>query len=71
MAGIVESVGQDVTQFRPGDEVFASSSGALAEYACTPEKQAALKPWKDGWLISLTGNFPKDDEIAARLGETQ
>jgi hypothetical protein len=34
-------------------------------------KAAALKPWKDGWLVSLTGNFPKDDEIAARLGNAQ
>ena len=31
-------------------------------------KEALLKPWKDGWLVALTGAFPKDDEIAARLG---
>jgi hypothetical protein len=34
-------------------------------------KQAALKPWKDGWLVALAGAFPKDDEIAARLGDAQ
>ena len=32
---------------------------------------AALKPWKqddaDGWLIPLSGTFPKDEEITARL----
>ena len=34
-AGTVEAVGRDVTQFRPGDEVFGGrSSGAFAEYVC-------------------------------------
>ena len=33
-AGTVEAVGRDVTQFRPGDEVFGARSGALAEYVC-------------------------------------
>jgi NADPH:quinone reductase-like Zn-dependent oxidoreductase len=31
-AGTVEAVGKDITQFRPGDEVFGGRSGALAEY---------------------------------------
>jgi NADPH:quinone reductase-like Zn-dependent oxidoreductase len=31
-AGTVEAVGKDVTEFRPGDEVFGGRSGALAEY---------------------------------------
>jgi hypothetical protein len=30
-------------------------------------KEAALKAWKDGWLLSLTGAFLKDEEIEARL----
>ena len=30
-------------------------------------KDSTIKPWKDGWLVSLTGLFPKDEEIAARL----
>jgi hypothetical protein len=29
--------------------------------------EALLKPWKDGWLIPLSGEFPKDDQIEARL----
>ncbi len=33
-AGIVEAVGKDVAQFRPGDEVFGARSGAFAEYLC-------------------------------------
>ena len=31
-AGVVEAVGRDVTDFRPGDEVFGGTSGAFAEY---------------------------------------
>ena len=33
-AGTVEAVGRDVTQFRPGDEVFGGGEGAFAEYVC-------------------------------------
>jgi NADPH:quinone reductase-like Zn-dependent oxidoreductase len=44
VAGQVEAVGKDVTRFKPGDEVFGISRGALAEYACTPERALAAKP---------------------------
>jgi NADPH:quinone reductase-like Zn-dependent oxidoreductase len=33
-AGTVEAVGKDVTQFKPGDEVFGGKNGAIAEYIC-------------------------------------
>ena len=42
-AGTVEAVGKDVTQFRPGDEVFGARSGALAEYVCVRDA-VVLKP---------------------------
>ena len=44
VAGLVEAVGGNITQFQPGDEVFGSCSGAFAEYACASEKTLASKP---------------------------
>lgn len=48
IAGRVEAVGKDVTQFKPGDEVFGDLSGSgwggFAEYVAVPEKALALKP---------------------------
>jgi NADPH:quinone reductase-like Zn-dependent oxidoreductase len=46
LAGQVEAVGRNVTQFKPGDEVFGACRGALAEYVCAPEDKLALKPAK-------------------------
>ncbi|HEX7265326.1 MAG TPA: NAD(P)-dependent alcohol dehydrogenase [Candidatus Dormibacteraeota bacterium] len=36
-AGTVESVGKDVSRFRPGDEVFGGEHGSFAEYVCLSE----------------------------------
>jgi NADPH:quinone reductase-like Zn-dependent oxidoreductase len=44
VAGQVEAVGRNVTQFKPGDEVFGSCRGAFAEYACTSESALVTKP---------------------------
>jgi NADPH:quinone reductase-like Zn-dependent oxidoreductase len=44
-AGTVEAVGKDVTQFKPGDEVFGGRGGAFAQYVCPRATRAvALKP---------------------------
>jgi NADPH:quinone reductase-like Zn-dependent oxidoreductase len=57
LAGQVEAVGKDVTQFRPGDEVFGRTraghradpcaevaTGGCAEYACVAEDLLVPKP---------------------------
>jgi NADPH:quinone reductase-like Zn-dependent oxidoreductase len=52
LSGVVDSVGTNVTRFRPGDEVFGQSlranlwrnGGAFAEYAAAPEAMLELKP---------------------------
>jgi len=44
VAGQVEAVGKDVTQFNPGDQVFGACRGAFAEYACASESKLAMKP---------------------------
>jgi NADPH:quinone reductase-like Zn-dependent oxidoreductase len=40
----VEAVGKNVTQFKPGDEVFGAANGAIAEYVCASERTLVTKP---------------------------
>lgn len=44
LAGRVEAAGENVKQFRPGDEVFGGANGAFAEYVLAKEANLALKP---------------------------
>src|SRR5215213_6486302 len=44
IAGTVEAVGTGVTRFGPGEEVFGTCTGALAEYVGTPEDKLERKP---------------------------
>lgn len=43
-AGVIESVGKDVTELAPGDEVFGTAAGSWAEFATTATTKVARKP---------------------------
>ena len=45
IAGVIETVGKNVKQFKPGDEVYGDLSnywGGFAEYVCAPENALAI-----------------------------
>lgn len=47
IAGVIDAVGEGVTRFRPGDEVYGDNlalKGGFAEYALAPESALAHKP---------------------------
>ncbi|MGD9960983.1 NAD(P)-dependent alcohol dehydrogenase [Nocardioides sp.] len=44
LAGVVESVGADVTRFGPGDEVYGIGRSTFAEFAAAREDKLARKP---------------------------
>src|ERR1051325_9046369 len=46
-SGTVAVVGRNVTEFKPGDEVFGVRAGALAEYICVRQ---------NGVVVSKPGN---------------
>lgn len=64
LAGEIETVGQDVTQFKKGDPVFGRPQpafGAHAEYICIPEDgiltaKPANMTWAEAASIPLAGN---------------
>jgi NADPH:quinone reductase-like Zn-dependent oxidoreductase len=64
LAGVVEEIGDEVTRFKIGDEVYAMtgfSFGAFADYCALPDKRAmALKPkaasFEEASTIPFGGN---------------
>ena len=59
VAGVVEAVGNDVTRFQPGDEVFGIGKGAFAEYARAAENKLAPKPtnltFEQAAVVAISG----------------
>jgi NADPH:quinone reductase-like Zn-dependent oxidoreductase len=60
IAGQVEAVGRNVTQFRPGDDVFGEGGyGGFAEFVCVDEKRFVLKPahlsFEDAAAVPMAG----------------
>lgn len=65
IAGRVEKVGKDNTQFQPGDEVFGEMGnyrGGFAEYVCTGGKAWARKP--AGLTFEQAASIPQAGVIA-------
>ena len=67
VAGQVEAVGRNVTEFKPGDAVFGLCDGAFAEYTCASQSALAMKPDKASFeqaaavpLAGLTSDFLND-----------
>jgi len=72
IAGRVESVGRNVQQFQPGDEVFGlmpGYNGGFAEYACAPETALARKP--AGMSFEEASTIPQAGVIALQAIRNQ
>jgi NADPH:quinone reductase-like Zn-dependent oxidoreductase len=59
IAGVVEAVGNDVTRFQPGDEVFGIGKGSYAELARAREDKLAPKPanltFEQAAVVAISG----------------
>jgi NADPH:quinone reductase-like Zn-dependent oxidoreductase len=60
MAGVVEAVGNKVSRFQPGDEVFGIGKGSYAEYVSAREDKLAPKPanltFEQAGVVAIMGS---------------
>jgi NADPH:quinone reductase-like Zn-dependent oxidoreductase len=71
LAGEIESIGKDVTQFKKGDEVFALTGfgfGAYAEYRCLPEKPEEGTAEKKGLVAIKPSNLSYGEAATVPAG---
>jgi len=76
-AGVVDEVGEAVTDVAPGDEVLGfASTGAQAEFVTVPAKNVAQKPRSLDWAVAggigLVGNAARrsTDSLALTADDT-
>jgi NADPH:quinone reductase-like Zn-dependent oxidoreductase len=66
LAGVIETVGKDVSLFKSGDHVFGTcsglKSGSCAEYICLPEE------WGKGMLAKKPINMTFEEAAAVPIG---
>src|SRR5919199_4281781 len=60
LAGVVDTVGKNVSRFQPGDEVFGIGEGSFAEYARAREDKLAPKPanltFEQAAVLAISGS---------------
>jgi NADPH:quinone reductase-like Zn-dependent oxidoreductase len=67
IAGIIETIGGNVKNFKPGDEVYGDLSnywGGFAEYVCAPANALALKP--AGMTFEEAASIPQAGMLAVQ-----
>jgi NADPH:quinone reductase-like Zn-dependent oxidoreductase len=59
VAGVVETIGENVSRFQPGDEVFGVGKGTFAEYALAREDKLAHRPanltFEQSAVVAISG----------------
>ena len=71
VSGTVETAGQGVTQFKPGDDVYGTVEGSFAELACASETRFARKPGRPDLRTSGRRTHLRDDRPGRGAGSRQ